>query len=389
MWQSIEVLPWRDSLTGSGAIRQIAEAGIVGRSSGRSSGRSRSSDERVAREAAESLFLHKRTPYPFRVESVDGFDYAVEDSGQPETDRQTAETLHRLNSFAIAVIAHLGRIIAGAVGGASAAGEVSSSEAVAVGRAIGRDLGVDVGWLQVMYDRLRTRYSVDDMYEAVTRDPDDTSYVINNGEEIHMCVRSGDSKAVLLTVMTHELAHIASATPDHDDEFWTNYSVLQRVVARMGIVRASDVPADGAVHCRKISIGAREMLSLAADYSDSDSYAGDAGDAGDADDGREELESWQPSPEDVSSPSSATLYSPLESHFVSRSSLGQVSDRHQPQQHPSSEWQQFDREAPSGYGGVMDKPTAPPIVYRGEYMTRRFAIERGESLHDPLMLSQL
>ena len=199
-----------------------------------------------------TMFLAKRNTRPYKLVQVQGFQYAVEDRGSPE-DEEIALTLHELNQFSIDVIGFIGRYIA----------------AAKAGRVPAYDLDIDISRLTLLYNRLRVRYSVDDVYEAVSGISDDTSYVINLGEEIHMCVRgehTRDKMVVLYTVMTHELSHVASSTPDHDAEFWDNYGLLRRVVAKMGIVRLEDIPENGGTHCQKIRIDKSEMAEIASKY---------------------------------------------------------------------------------------------------------------------------
>jgi hypothetical protein len=203
-----------------------------------------------ADEVASKMYLAKRSARPFKKVTVQGFEYAVEDSGTPG-DEEIALTLHELNEFAISVIGFIGRYLDG----------------VNEGRVPVSDITVDIGALSAMYDRLRSRYSVDDVFEAASGSgEEETSYVINLGQEIHMCVRGNGSKdkmIVLYTVMTHELAHVASSTPDHDSEFWSNYAVLRKIVSKMGVVNESDIPLDGGTHCQKVRIDRSEMMGIA------------------------------------------------------------------------------------------------------------------------------
>ncbi|MFA5091015.1 MAG: hypothetical protein WC483_00005, partial [Candidatus Paceibacterota bacterium] len=219
----------------------------------RSSFRPEADDEE---SASHMMFLSKRSYQPFKTVFVGGFEYGVEDSGDPSADEEIAMTLHELNSFAIDLIGYIGRYI----------------DAVDEGRSAAGQFDVDMPHLRQMYENLRRRYTVDAVFEAAKGSGEDSSYVINLGEEVHMCVRSGDSRdkmVVLYTVMTHELAHVASTTPDHDEEFWDNYAVLREIVVQMGVVRASEIPADGGMHCQKIRISKGEMMGIASPYSPS------------------------------------------------------------------------------------------------------------------------
>jgi len=179
---------------------------------------------------------------------VRGFTYKVEER-DPDEDYRVAVTLHELNSIAVKIIAFIRHLIY-----AAERGELLPDD---------RDL--DIGQLKTVYSRLRYKYTVDEVFESLRRH-DGTSYVINNGESIHMCVRGPtkrDSFAVLLTVMVHELAHVASSTPDHDPEFWDNYELLRHIVRKMGIISLDMVPSNGGRHCQRVAVSRGEMLDMA------------------------------------------------------------------------------------------------------------------------------
>lgn len=94
--------------------------------------------------------------------------------------------------------------------------------------------------------RLRTRYRPDRLSEGRI-DKRHTSYTLNKGEEVVLCLRSRDHKDeiyddnLIFYVVLHELAHIASITENHNDEFHTNFRYLLRKAAEWGLfVRKSD-----------------------------------------------------------------------------------------------------------------------------------------------------
>ena len=63
-----------------------------------------------------------------------------------------------------------------------------------------------------------------------TRDSRYTSYTINKGEQVHMCIRHADNSLVdrntIFFVGLHELAHIMTVTHGHTDEFRQNFKFL-------------------------------------------------------------------------------------------------------------------------------------------------------------------
>jgi len=159
-----------------------------------------------------------------RVIDVEGFEYRVQNTGNIFADIRTAKALHELNTLAIQIIsATQGRY----------------------------------DW----YDNLAERYTVDKVIES-SASGDDTSYVLDLGKEIHLCVRD-EEKVVLLTVLTHELAHIANDTIHHDTKFWEIYGKLREVVRELGLINIRDVPVGGGLHCGKVKISRDELKSLA------------------------------------------------------------------------------------------------------------------------------
>lgn len=68
-----------------------------------------------------------------------------------------------------------------------------------------------------------------------TPDAEHTSYSVNKGEEIHLCLRNrgGADEAVvdedvMMFVSIHEMAHTLTKSIGHDAEFWNNFGWLLR-----------------------------------------------------------------------------------------------------------------------------------------------------------------
>jgi predicted metal-dependent hydrolase len=78
---------------------------------------------------------------------------------------------------------------------------------------------------------INKRLNLDNMMEA-THENDSTSYTINKGEEIHICLREKNNEKVLhdtntmMFVLLHELAHIMSDTIGHNKEFKDNFIMV-------------------------------------------------------------------------------------------------------------------------------------------------------------------
>lgn len=80
--------------------------------------------------------------------------------------------------------------------------------------------------------RIKTRYQA--VLSENTPNSDYTSYTLNKGSEIHMCLRERDENNKLIDentlffVALHELAHIMTVSMNHTEEFWTNFRYLLR-----------------------------------------------------------------------------------------------------------------------------------------------------------------
>jgi hypothetical protein len=195
--------------------------------------------------------------------NIEGISYRVRRLDSPDPRGTTAFRLREVNETCIEIIAFLRSLL----------------DANVEGRLLAEDAALDYARLGYMYNNLMSRYNPDAVYESIGGPTElskeevasgadgsrETSYVINQGEEIHMCVEvngQAERKSVLVAVLAHELSHVASSTPDHDNEFWDNYDLMQKVVARMGYVLPEDVPDDGGVHCARIQIGRNELQEI-------------------------------------------------------------------------------------------------------------------------------
>src|SRR5947209_13972630 len=79
-----------------------------------------------------------------------------------------------------------------------------------------------------MVTRLRQRYRPEKISEGIV-DQRFTSYTVNKGEEMVLCMRTRDGKDemyndnILFYVTLHELAHVGSLTEHHNEEFHKNF----------------------------------------------------------------------------------------------------------------------------------------------------------------------
>lgn len=65
-----------------------------------------------------------------------------------------------------------------------------------------------------------------------------TSYTVNKGEHIYMCIRDADriiDENTIFFVALHELAHIMTVSSGHTKEFWTNFRLLLKHAIANGL----------------------------------------------------------------------------------------------------------------------------------------------------------
>ncbi len=89
-----------------------------------------------------------------------------------------------------------------------------------------------------------------------TPDAAHTSYSVNKGEEIHLCLRqrsAGDESLVNENVMTfvalHELAHVCTESVGHGPDFWNNFGWLLREAEAIGVYKYTDFQAQPVTYC--------------------------------------------------------------------------------------------------------------------------------------------
>ena len=82
-----------------------------------------------------------------------------------------------------------------------------------------------------------------------------TSYSVNKGEKVVLCLRSRDKNNKLMDLNTmmfvslHELAHISSKTIGHDEAFWNNFKWLLQHAVKTGIYQQQDFKQKPVEYC--------------------------------------------------------------------------------------------------------------------------------------------
>jgi hypothetical protein len=185
-----------------------------------------------------------------KVYVIGGVRYHVHNSGNEQLDSNVAECLHEIDVQARQLIDGFCNFID--LGVLPLPSDLAS-------------LYTDAR-LATICTRLRKRYNRGDVYESYNESPGFTSYVINQGEELHMCIRGTngllESPPTLIAVLTHELAHIASSTPGHDTEFWENTALLRSIAQSIHLLPPDTTVPDTAIHCGQVTLSKDELLSV-------------------------------------------------------------------------------------------------------------------------------
>jgi len=105
---------------------------------------------------------------------------------------------------------------------------------------------------------IRTQRLLDNLAEIKMEESpfeDDTSsYTVNKGELIALCIRNKEDKDfhdwnTLLFVLIHELAHVASITTGHNQEFVRNFKWLLERANEAGLYQPVDYSQNPITYC--------------------------------------------------------------------------------------------------------------------------------------------
>lgn len=102
--------------------------------------------------------------------------------------------------------------------------------------------------------RLVRNFNPDNVSEAGKRDIY-TSYSVNKGEKVVLCLRSRgvsnelEDKNIIMYVAIHEIAHLMTEEVGHTPTFWENNKVLLREAMDIGIYTRVDFDQKPASYC--------------------------------------------------------------------------------------------------------------------------------------------
>jgi len=82
-----------------------------------------------------------------------------------------------------------------------------------------------------------------------------TSYSINKGEKIVMCLRTKDGFNTIIDINTlmfvllHEITHVMTLSIGHTKEFWSNFKYILKVSVKLNIYNKVDYSKDPEPYC--------------------------------------------------------------------------------------------------------------------------------------------
>lgn len=89
-----------------------------------------------------------------------------------------------------------------------------------------------------------------------TPDAEHTSYSINKGEKVHLCLRQRQGadeqlveENVMVFVALHEMAHVITPSIGHGPDFWNNFGWLLKQAETLGIYKYQDFKAQPVSYC--------------------------------------------------------------------------------------------------------------------------------------------
>jgi len=89
-----------------------------------------------------------------------------------------------------------------------------------------------------------------------TPDAEHTSYSVNKGESIHMCLRQREgqneslvNENVMTFVALHELSHVCTESLGHGPDFWNNFGWLLKEAEALGLYKYTDFQSHPVSYC--------------------------------------------------------------------------------------------------------------------------------------------
>ena len=94
-----------------------------------------------------------------------------------------------------------------------------------------------------------------DRFSESTPDASFTSYSVNKGEKVYMCLRQRDSSErlveenILIFVGLHEMTHVGTSNIGHTSEFWNNFAWVLQQAESLNMYKYQDFAAHPVEYC--------------------------------------------------------------------------------------------------------------------------------------------
>lgn len=89
-----------------------------------------------------------------------------------------------------------------------------------------------------------------------TPDAEHTSYSVNKGEKVHLCLRQREGpneslvdENIMVFVGLHEMAHVLTTSLGHGPDFWNNFGWLLKQAEAVGIYKYQDFKSHPVAYC--------------------------------------------------------------------------------------------------------------------------------------------
>jgi len=103
----------------------------------------------------------------------------------------------------------------------------------------------------IRIEMLKKNFKPDRLKEGIDT-PGYTSYSVNKGEQIVLCLRNKDKLVdinTMLFVVLHEFAHLATVSIGHTEEFWDNFRWILEESINIGIYIKQDFKTNNVEYC--------------------------------------------------------------------------------------------------------------------------------------------
>ena len=108
---------------------------------------------------------------------------------------------------------------------------------------------------QIALDILKNFDAEPTRFSESTPDAQYTSYSVNKGEKVFMCLRQRDEKEelvnenIILFVALHEMSHVGTTSIGHTPEFWNHFAWLLEQAEHIKIYQFTDFAAHPVEYC--------------------------------------------------------------------------------------------------------------------------------------------